>query len=185
VRSLRAAAAAVFAVGVAVTPVALAGPASAGSSGQAATVAYAYPAGWSDDCCSASTYDDGYERDVTAIQVYREYASNNSRDTITAVRARCSIRNERPDWFSGVKIHECALGIDGGALLTVGGEFLDGGTCCANGFSPFRYAKVPPSACCTGFLARGTYVTHRISDNKYFTFNRYSIPTGHIYILTS
>jgi hypothetical protein len=145
-----------------------------------ATQALAYPSGWADDANTTTTYETSFYKIVTRLQLFRQSASTNAYDTVTAVRGACSIRKLGPT--TGVKVNDCALGIDGGATLTADGEFLDGGACCANGFSPFRYATNPPSDCCTGFRARGTY-SYRITTLS--TLNILSNSTAHVFNLSA
>lgn len=141
-----------------------------------------YPAGWNDDANTTSCETTIDFKTCTAVQLFRSTSSNDAYDTVTAVRARCAIRKLGPT--TGVKVNQCALGVDGGDTLTVDGEFLDGGTCCANGFSPFRFVNNPPSDCCTGFRGRTTF-SYRISGTLVGPFNWLSDGGAHVFNLTS
>ena len=111
----------------------VAGPMAFAPSAQAAT----YPAGWSDYASTTNTVDLPAYKVVVTLQLFRTAASNDFYNTINAVQTRCAIRKLAST--TGVQIDSCRLGIVGGALLRSAGPFYDGGTCCANGTSGFRY----------------------------------------------
>lgn len=105
------------------------------------TAATTWPGGWNDVGYTVYTEETTARRSTVAVQVYRSSASTDPFNTITAAQARCAVR--KLGATTGVQIDSCRFGITGGAGLRSDGPFYDGGTCCANGLSGFRYVSAP------------------------------------------
>lgn len=145
---------------------------------QAAPASLTYlPSGWSDVTYTINTYyltigGQDAVKIVVALQYYSPVDGGTLGD-VTAARTRCAIRNLNDTLVSGVKVNECAFGVYGGATLTASGEALDGGTCCANQVSPFRYVDYSYPAGIQ-FVGRAT-VSYRVrSSGDLVTTSRYS-----------
>lgn len=145
--------------------------------------------GWTDSTVAVkttiyrNTQGNDLMKEVDRVQYfYPNGCGDTNLYNVTAVRAACSVRNLNSNLVTGVKVTECALGRDGGAALTVGGPFLDGGTCCANGFSPFRYAHYDPDNDNIGFRARCTCAFRSRGTGILYTYNSLTASTSHNWI---
>jgi hypothetical protein len=142
--------------------------------------------GWTDSTVATRTviYVDTFgtqrAKEVDRVQYHFPTCGDTNLYHVDAVRAACSIR--ALSQVSGVKVTDCALGLDGGATLTHNGPFLDGGTCCANGASPFRYAYYDPNTDNKGFRARCTCAFRSSTTGILYTYNQLTSSTSHNWI---
>lgn len=122
-----------------------------------------------------------YAKVVTAVQAFTSDGSFLAQ-SVTALRVRCSVRNLNGSIISGVKVSECALGYTGGATITNNTtDALDGGTCCANSYAPFRYAHYDVDG--QSFRGRGTYCWRFVSNGQLVCSNFLSGGTNYSFLL--
>lgn len=125
-----------------------------------------------------------YAKVVTAVQAITSDGSFLAQN-VTALRVRCSIRNLDGSYISGVKISECAMGYTNGgpAIVNNTTDALDGGTCCANSFSPFRYAHYDSEG--QSFRGRSTACWRYVSNGQLACVNFISGGTNYEFLLTT
>ena len=147
--------------------------------------------GWTDSSQAVTTfiYRDTFGRDlarvVNRVQWHFPVCGDTNLLHVDAARAACSIRNLNSTLISGVKVTQCAFGMGNrpGPALTVSGTALDGGTCCANAVTPFRYAHYDSDTDNISFRARCTCAFRGRASGNLYTYNSLASASGPNWVL--
>lgn len=122
-----------------------------------------------------------YMKIVAGVIAYRPF-DDQTNNSVQQLNAQCQVRNLNTAYVSGVKITRCALGIDGGAAVSVNeNDVLDGGGCCANS----QAFPVAAHFCsfCNSFRGRTSAALRWIPDGKLYNYDTLSKPTDRAFAL--